>query len=195
MEQYDRPLGGPDQDDSDNPTEAAPDMANDPVIEMPGPPEGGEGTGAAWTGGAPGEEQGASGSGQTAGESETGSGGGEASSRRRMDPQEMVAQLQRMIDQLATTASPTMREVAAKAAELAAGAAQRTGPIAHRAATATESVAERVAQRGRQVAADLRGSAGSTAAGEAMPAAEPAPGADGDTSDMAGGSVEDRPPS
>lgn len=61
-----------------------------------------------------------------------------------------------MIDTLATQAAPVMREVAAKAAELAAVAGEKAGPIAHRAAGMTESVGQRVAARSKDFAADLR---------------------------------------
>jgi hypothetical protein len=67
-----------------------------------------------------------------------------------------VAQLQAMIDDLATSAGPTLREVAAKAAELAAKAGDAAGPIAHKAASVTGDVGQRVAARSRDLAADLR---------------------------------------
>jgi hypothetical protein len=69
---------------------------------------------------------------------------------------EMLVQLQQMIDTIATQAAPVMREVAAKAAELAAVAGEKAGPIAHRAAGMTESVGQRVAARSKDFAADLR---------------------------------------
>ena len=73
---------------------------------------------------------------------------------------EMLVQLQQMIDTLATQAGPVMREVAAKAAELAAVAGEKAGPFAHKAAGVTESVGQRVAARSKVVAADLRRSQG-----------------------------------
>lgn len=69
---------------------------------------------------------------------------------------EMLVQLQQMIDTLATQAGPVMRDVAAKAAELAAVAGEKAGPIAHRAAGVTESVGQRVAARSKEMAAELR---------------------------------------
>ena len=69
---------------------------------------------------------------------------------------EMLVQLQQMIDTLASQAAPVMREVAAKAAELAALAGEKAGPLAHRAAGMTEQVGQRVAARSKEVAADLR---------------------------------------
>ena len=79
-------------------------------------------------------------------------GGGE----RPRAGREMLVQLQQMIDTLATQAGPVMREVAAKAAELAAVAGEKAGPLAHKAAGMTESVGQRVAARSKEVAADLR---------------------------------------
>ncbi|MDL2334970.1 MAG: hypothetical protein QFC55_02925 [Chloroflexota bacterium] len=69
---------------------------------------------------------------------------------------EMLVQLQQMIDTLATQAGPVMREVAAKAAELAAVAGTKAGPLAHRAAGMTEVAGQKLAARSKEVAADLR---------------------------------------
>ena len=69
---------------------------------------------------------------------------------------EMLVQLQQMIDTLATQAGPVMREVAAKAAELAAVAGEKAGPLAHRAAGMTEVAGQKIAARSKEVAADLR---------------------------------------
>jgi hypothetical protein len=67
-----------------------------------------------------------------------------------------LAQLQSMIDNVATAAGPTLREVAAKAAELAAKAGDAAGPIAQKAASVTGDVGQRVAAKSRDFAADLR---------------------------------------
>lgn len=77
--------------------------------------------------------------------------GGRAATSR-----EWLAQLQAMIDNLATTAAPVMREIGAKAAELAAAAGERAGPIAQKAAEVTAQAGTKVAERGREVAAELR---------------------------------------
>ena len=69
---------------------------------------------------------------------------------------EMLIQLQQMIDTVALQAAPVMREVAAKAAELAAVAGTKAGPVAHRAADMTEQLGQRVAARSKNIAADLR---------------------------------------
>jgi hypothetical protein len=68
----------------------------------------------------------------------------------------MIAQLQSMIDSIATQAAPVVRQVGAKAAELAAAAADRAGPMAHRAADATADASVKIAERSRGLAADLR---------------------------------------
>jgi hypothetical protein len=67
-----------------------------------------------------------------------------------------VEQLQRMIDEISRQAKPVVREVAAKAAELAAIAGEKAGPLAHKAAAKTESFGAMVAEKGKEVAADLR---------------------------------------
>jgi len=71
-------------------------------------------------------------------------------------PERMLAQLQSMIDSIATQAAPVVRQVGAKAAELAAVAADRAGPLAHRAADATADASVKIAERSRTLAADLR---------------------------------------
>jgi hypothetical protein len=70
--------------------------------------------------------------------------------------EKMISQLQAMIDQIATQAAPVVRQVGAKAAELAAAAADRAGPIAHKAADATADASVKIAERSRELAADLR---------------------------------------
>ena len=79
-----------------------------------------------------------------------------ADAERPRAGREMLVQLQQMIDNLATQAGPVMREVAAKAAELAAVAGEKAGPIAHKAAGMTETAGQKIAARSKEVAADLR---------------------------------------
>lgn len=79
-------------------------------------------------------------------------GGGDA----RATAERMLAQLQSMIDSLATLAAPVVRQVGAKAAELAAVAADRAGPLAHKAADATADASGKLAERSRTWAAELR---------------------------------------
>jgi hypothetical protein len=69
---------------------------------------------------------------------------------------EWIAQLQSMIEQLATQAAPVARQVGAKAAELAALAGEKAGPVAQRAADATGKAGEKLAVKGRDLAAELR---------------------------------------
>jgi hypothetical protein len=91
---------------------------------------------------------------------ETGGAGDQGSGPRleqaRATAEKMIAQLQVMIDQTGKTAGPVLRDVAAKAAELAAVAAQNAGPVAHRAASVTEHVGDRLAARSKDLASDLR---------------------------------------
>jgi hypothetical protein len=78
-----------------------------------------------------------------------------------------VGQLQEMIDQAGRQAGPVLRDVAAKAAELAAVAAENAGPVAHKAASVTEHVGDRLAARSKDLAADLRKAAEQARASQA----------------------------
>lgn len=69
---------------------------------------------------------------------------------------EWLSQLQAMIENLAEQATPVVREIGAKAAELAALAGDKAGPVAHRAAEATAGAGTKIAERSRGIAADLR---------------------------------------
>lgn len=69
---------------------------------------------------------------------------------------EWLAQLQSMIENLATQAAPVVREVGAKAAELAAVAGEKAGPIAQRAAEITGEAGHKLAERSRDLAAEWR---------------------------------------
>ena len=148
-EHSDEPVGGPEVDDTTNPTEAAPgDRAND-------------------FGGARASEAAQSGEEAWSPDQQTGTRG-----------REMLAQLQQMIDTLSTQAAPVMREVAAKAAELAAVAGQKAGPVAYRAAGVAQNVGERVAARSKEYADQLRRPQEPDAAPDADPTAEAAADAD-----------------
>jgi hypothetical protein len=72
------------------------------------------------------------------------------------DPNGAVRQLEAIIQNLSTHATPVLREIAARAAELAAKAGAAAGPLAHKAASVTEEVGGRVATKGLEVAAELR---------------------------------------
>jgi hypothetical protein len=69
---------------------------------------------------------------------------------------EWLAQLQTMIENAASQAAPVMREVAAKAAELAAIAGEKAGPVAARAAELTAEAGHKIAERSRDLATELR---------------------------------------
>jgi len=69
---------------------------------------------------------------------------------------EWIAQLQAMIENLATQAAPVVKEVGAKAAELAAIAGDKAGPVAARAAEFTGQAGQKLAEKSREMAAELR---------------------------------------
>jgi hypothetical protein len=99
-------------------------------------------------------------------------GSGPRREQARAAAEKMISQLQVMIDQAGKTAGPVLRDVAAKAAELAAVAAENAGPVAHKAASVTEHVGDRVAIRSKDLAADLRKSAEAARAHNAESAAD-----------------------
>jgi hypothetical protein len=72
------------------------------------------------------------------------------------EPNAAVRQLEAIIGNLTTFATPVLREIAARAAELAAKAGEAAGPVAHKAAAATEQVGERLAAKGHGIASGLR---------------------------------------
>lgn len=69
---------------------------------------------------------------------------------------EWLAQLQSMIENITEQAGPVLREVSAKAAELAAVAGEKAGPVAARAAELTAEAGTKLAERSRDLAAGLR---------------------------------------
>ena len=102
--------------------------------------------------------------------SDAGAGGADA----RATAERMLGQLQSRIDSLATPAAPVVRQIGAKAAELAAVAADRAGPLAHRAADATADASVKLAERSRTLAADLRNRNATEAGGSGdQPTAQP----------------------
>jgi hypothetical protein len=68
----------------------------------------------------------------------------------------VIRQLDAIIENLTSFAAPVLREIAARAADLAAKAGEAAGPMAHRAAEKTDEVGGRLATKGREVASDLR---------------------------------------
>ena len=183
-----RQAGGPEVDDSQNPTTAAPfdpGATTDTVTgdtqetgSAAAADESGFSSGHAAGGASGGTAADPAASGSSGREWEPRSGGGawgpgEVRSRPTggagapgsRTGQQMVGQLQGMIDEITTQARPVLREIAAKAAELAAIAGEKAGPIAQRAADATQAAGEKVAAKGKEVAADLRRSGESEAGG------------------------------
>jgi hypothetical protein len=67
-----------------------------------------------------------------------------------------IRQIDSIIENLTNYAAPVLREIAARAAELAAKAGDAAGPMAHKAAEKTDEVGGRLATKSREVASDLR---------------------------------------
>jgi hypothetical protein len=86
---------------------------------------------------------------------------------------EWMAQLQAMIENLATQAAPVVREVGAKAAELAAIDGDKGGPVAAKAAEMTGNAGQKLAVKSRELAGELRRDA-ATAKGDATDVADQA---------------------
>lgn len=103
------------------------------------------------------------------GDSEKGSDSEGAASSAR----EWISQLQSMIENITEQAGPMLRQVSAKAAELAVVAGEKAGPVAARAAELTAEAGSRIAEKSRDLAADLRReqAAKAAAASEAADAA------------------------
>jgi len=78
---------------------------------------------------------------------------------------EWVSQLQAMIENLATQATPVVKQIGAKAAELAALAGDKAGPVAHRAADVTGQAGQKLAVKSRELATELRRDVESTKSG------------------------------
>jgi hypothetical protein len=68
----------------------------------------------------------------------------------------VLKQLDTIIENVTNYATPVVREIAARAAELAAKAGQAAGPIAQKAAEKTGEVGDIVALKSRAFASDLR---------------------------------------
>ncbi len=80
----------------------------------------------------------------------------ESGATARTTAREWLGQLQSMIEGLAEQAAPVVREVGAKAAELAALAGDKAGPVAQRAAELTAEAGQKFAVRSRDFAAEMR---------------------------------------
>ncbi len=82
--------------------------------------------------------------------------GGTGGGSTRDTGREWLAQLQSMIENITEQAGPVLREVSAKAAELAAVAGDKAGPVAARAAELTAEAGSKLAEKSRDFAADIR---------------------------------------
>ena len=96
---------------------------------------------------------------------------GSASSPSTTEP--AIRQLDSIIQNLATYATPVLREIAAKAADLAAKAGEAAGPMAQRAADKTEAAGGRLSTRSRELASDLRRDTAVAKSGTGTPPLEP----------------------
>jgi hypothetical protein len=144
---------GPEVDDSGNPTEASPAGPDDAFAGDSDTSIGTEPSGSSSEdfGGARVSEAARSGE-----EAWTPDASDQPTGGRGTGGREMLVQLQQMIDTVATQAAPVMRDVAVKAAELAAIAGEKAGPVAYRAAGMAQNVGERVAARSKEYADQLR---------------------------------------
>ena len=79
---------------------------------------------------------------------------------------EWLGQLQAMIENLATQATPVVKEVGAKAAELAALAGEKAGPAAQKAAEFTGQAGQKLAVKSRELAGELRRDVAASKAGD-----------------------------
>jgi hypothetical protein len=84
-----------------------------------------------------------------------------------------IRQLDSIIENLASYATPVLREIAAKAADLAAKAGDAAGPMAHKAADKTEAAGGRLSTRSRELASDLRRDTAVAKSGTGTPPLEP----------------------
>ncbi len=115
-----------------------------------------------------------------------------ADAERGAPAREWLAQLQSMIENLATQAAPVAREISAKAAELAAIAAEKAGPLAVRAAEVTADAGSRFAERSRSLATELRKDLEGQGAPAGGPVAtEPAPAPEADSTPAADGTLRE----
>jgi hypothetical protein len=92
---------------------------------------------------------------------------GETDSGSETAGAKMISQLQAMIDSIATQAAPVARQIGLKAAELTALAADRAGPLAHKAGDAAADASGKLAVRSREFADAMRRELGVSGDGSA----------------------------
>ena len=85
----------------------------------------------------------------------------------------VVRQLDAILENLANYATPVLREIAARAADLAAKAGDAAGPMAQGLADKTESAGGRLSTKGRELASDLRRETAVAKSGTGNPPLEP----------------------
>ena len=99
---------------------------------------------------------------------------GEAGSASRPPASEpAVRQLDAILENLANYATPVLREIAARAADLAAKAGDAAGPMAQGLADKTEAAGGRLSTKGRELASDLRRETAVAKSGTGNPPLEP----------------------
>jgi hypothetical protein len=103
-------------------------------------------------------------------EPETGDPG---SAARTSSPEPAIRQLDAILENLASYATPVLREIAARAAELAARAGEAAGPMAQGLADKTEAAGGRLSTKGRELASDLRRDTAVAKSGTGNPPLEP----------------------
>ena len=114
----------------------------------------------------------------TTGHGEPAGAGGGAGASAKSTATTILESLRGAVDDLAERATPTMRAFSARAADLAAIAADRAAPLAKRAGEATAEVSGKLAAKSRDWAAEIRSSLDPADAADAAGNEPPKPAAD-----------------
>ena len=122
---------------------------------------------------------------ETTGDGDPAGAGGGAGASAKSTATTILESLRGAVDDLAERAAPTMREFSARAAELAAVAADRAAPLAKRAGEATAEVTGKLAAKSRDWAAEIRSSLDPADAADAAGNEPPKPAADKEPPDPA----------
>ena len=132
-----------------------------------------------------------------AGPESTSSASGSAGAQAGTTATAILEQIRVAVDDLADRASPTVREISARAAEITADAADKAAPYVRRAGDVTADASSKLASKSRTWAADIRAAMASQDAAEPgagtsstaedvstpTPSMSPTPDADGAASD------------